>query len=146
MNGIILRFCKDIYISLEGLTLKLKLQYFGHLIRRLTHWKRPWCWERLKTGGEGDDRGWESWMASLTWWTWVWVSSWSWWIGTSGVLQSMGSQSRIRLSNWTELNLPIICGLIKDSWVLLSVSASICYAITHRIASGKLLYIFEKWE
>ena len=41
MNGIILRFCKDIYISLEGLTLKLKLQYFGHLVRRLTHWKRP---------------------------------------------------------------------------------------------------------
>ena len=39
----------------------------------LTHWKRPWCWERLKVGGEGDDRGWDGWMASLTWWTWVWV-------------------------------------------------------------------------
>ena len=43
--------------SLEGLMLKLKLQYFGHRIEKLTHWKRPWCWERLKTGGEGDDRG-----------------------------------------------------------------------------------------
>ena len=45
----------------------------------LIHWKTPWCWERLKAGGEGDDRGWEGWMASLTWWTWVWVSSRSWW-------------------------------------------------------------------
>ena len=44
-----------------------------------THWKRPWCWERLKAGGEGDNRGWDGWMASLTQWTWVWVSSGSWW-------------------------------------------------------------------
>ena len=49
--------------SLEGLMLKLKLQYFGHLMRR-TEWKRPWCWERLKEGGEGDNRGWGGWMAS----------------------------------------------------------------------------------
>ena len=45
----------------------------------LTHWKRPWCWEGLGAGGEGDDRGWDGWMASLTWWTWVWVNSGSWW-------------------------------------------------------------------
>ena len=45
----------------------------------LIHWKRPWCWERLKAGGEGDDRGWDGWMASLTQWTWVWVGFWSWW-------------------------------------------------------------------
>ena len=43
--------------------------------KELTHWKRPWCWERLKAGGEGDNRGWDGWMASPTWWTWVWVSS-----------------------------------------------------------------------
>ena len=43
----------------------------------LTHWKRPWCWERLKLGGEGDDRKWDVWMASPTQWTLVWVSSWS---------------------------------------------------------------------
>ena len=49
---------------LEWLMLKLKLQYFGHLMRRTDHWKRPWCWERLKAGGEGDDRGWNGWMAS----------------------------------------------------------------------------------
>ena len=57
----------------------------------LTHLKRPWCWERLKAGGEGDDRGWGGWMASPTRWTWVWVSfgSW-WWTGKPGVLQFMG--------------------------------------------------------
>ena len=59
-----------------------------------THWKRPWCWERLKTGGEGDNRGWDGWMASRFQWTWVWVGSGSWWWrGKSDVLQSMGSQS-----------------------------------------------------
>ena len=62
-------------ISLEGMMLKLKLQYFGHLMRRVDHWKRPWCWEGLGAGGEGDNRGWDGWMASLTRWTWVWVNS-----------------------------------------------------------------------
>ena len=59
----------------------------------LTHLKRPWCWERLKAGGEADDRGWGGWMASLTQWTWIWVNSRSWWwTGKPGMLQSMGSQ------------------------------------------------------
>ena len=59
----------------------------------LTHWKRPWCWERLKVGGERDDRGWDSWMASPTQRTWVWVNfrSW-WWTEKPGMLQSMESQ------------------------------------------------------
>ena len=71
----------------------------------LTHWKRPWCWERLETGGEGDDRGWDGWMASLTQWTWVWASSGSWWWtgGKPGMLQSMRSQ-RVRHDWATELN------------------------------------------
>ena len=47
--------------------------------KELTHWKRAWCWERLKVWGEGDDRGWDGWMASPTQWTWVWVNSGSWW-------------------------------------------------------------------
>ena len=90
--------------SLEGLMLKLKLQYFGHLIEELTHWKRPWCWERLKVGGKGDDRGWDRWMVSLTWWTWVWVNSRNWWWrGKPGLLQSLGSQ-RVRHCLVTELN------------------------------------------
>ena len=55
--------------------------------------KDTWCWERLKAGGEADDRGWDGWMASPTWWTWVWVGSGSWWwTGKPGVLQFMGSQ------------------------------------------------------
>ena len=70
----------------------------------LTHWKRPWCWERLKVGGKGDDRGWDGWMAPPTWWSWVWVNSRSWWwTRRPGVLQSMGSQSQTPLSDWTEL-------------------------------------------
>ena len=78
--------------------------------KELTHWKRLWCWERLKAGGEGDDRGWDGWMASPTWWTWVWVNSGSWWwTGRPGVLQSMGSQ-RVRHDWVTELNwTEIIC-------------------------------------
>ena len=59
----------------------------------LTHWKRLWCWERLKAGGEGDDREWDGWMASRTQWPWVWASAGSWrWTGKPGMLQSMGSQ------------------------------------------------------
>ena len=61
-----------------------------------THWKRPWCWERLKAGGEGGDRGWDGWMASPTRWTWVWANSGRRWrTGKPGVLQSMESQ-RVR--------------------------------------------------
>ena len=56
-------------------------------------WKDPKCWERLRAGGEGDDRGWDGWMASPTQWTWVWVDSRSWWwTGRPGMLQFMGSQ------------------------------------------------------
>ena len=94
-------------ISLEGMMLKLKLQYFGHLMRRLTHWKRLWCWEGLGARGEGDDRGWDGWMASLTRRTWVSVNSGSWWwTGTPGVLWFMGSQrvghDWATKLNWTE--------------------------------------------
>ena len=72
--------------------------------KELTHWKRPWCWERLKAGGEGDDRGWDGWMASPTWWTRVGASfgNW-WWTGKPGVLQSMRSQ-RVGHDWVTELN------------------------------------------
>ena len=70
----------------------------------LTHLKRPWCWERLRAGGEGDDRGWGGWMASPNQQTWVWVNSRSWWwTGRPGVLQTMESQ-RIRHDWATELN------------------------------------------
>ena len=90
--------------SLEGLTLKLKLQYFGHLMWRDDSWKRPWCWEGLGAGGEGDNRGWDGWMASPTQWTWVWVNSGSWWwTERPGMLRFMGSQ-RVGHDWATELN------------------------------------------
>ena len=95
-----------------------------------THWKRPWCWERLKVGGDGDNRGWDGWMASLTQWTWVWVNfrSW-WWTGRPGMLWFMGSQrvghnwttelnctdgaakSQIQLSDWTGTT-----AWLKNNW------------------------------
>ena len=79
----------------------LKLQYFGYVMQRVAHLKRPWCWERLKAGGEGDNRGWDGWIASPTQWTWIWVNSRSWWwAGRPGVLRSMGLQT----VNWAELN------------------------------------------
>ena len=90
--------------SLEGLMLKLKLQYSGHLMRRADSFERPWWWERLRAGGEGDDRGWDGWMASPTQWTWVWVNSGSWWrTGRPGMLQFMESQG-VRHDWVTELN------------------------------------------
>ena len=95
-------------ISLEGMMLKLKLQYFGHLMRRVDHWRRLWCWEGLGAGGEGDNRGWDGWMASPTRWTWVWVNSTRDGDGQGG-LACCGSRGRKESDtterlNWTELN------------------------------------------
>ena len=91
-------------ISLEGMMLKLKLQYFGHLMWRVDSLEKTLMLGGLGAGG-GDERGWDGWMTSLTWWTWVWVNSGSWWwTGRPGVLRFMGLQ-RVR-HNWaTELNL-----------------------------------------
>ena len=100
----------------------------------LTHLKRPWYWERLMTGGEGDDRGWYGWMASPTRWTWVWIGSgrW-WWTRKPGMLQSMRSQRVGR--DWTELN-----------WWILSVTILLwCFSnddfIFHSILPHLLLGI-----
>ena len=90
--------------SLEGLMLKLKLQSFGHLMRRADSFEKTLMGERLKEGWEGDDRGWGGWMVSLTQWTWVWVNFRSWWCtGRPDVLQSMGSQlDMTERLNWTD--------------------------------------------
>ena len=100
-NQSILREISPEY-SLEGLMLKLKLQYFSHLMRRVDSLEKTLM--LLGAGGEGDDRGWEGWMASLTQCTWVWVNSGScWWTGRPGMLQFMGSQ-RVGHDGATELN------------------------------------------
>ena len=90
--------------SLEGMMLKLNSRSLATSCEELTHWKRLWCWEGLGAGGEGDIRGWDGWMASLTRWIWVWVNSGSWWwTGRPGVLRFMGSQRAGH--DWaTELN------------------------------------------
>ena len=90
--------------SLEGLMLKLKLQHFDHLMRRANSFKKTLILQRLGVGGEGDDRGWDSWMESPTQWTWVWVNSgrW-WWTGRPGMLHSMELQ-RVRHDWAAELN------------------------------------------
>ena len=92
---------KGIPVRWELLFKSLDVQNYPKLT---WHWKRPWCWEGLGAGGEGDDRRWDGWMASPTWWTWVWVNSGSWWwTGRPDVLRLMGSQ-RIRHDWATELN------------------------------------------
>ena len=65
--------------SLGGLILKLKLQYFGHLMQRADSLEKPWCWERFRAGGEEGNRAWDGWMASPTQWTWFWANSGRWW-------------------------------------------------------------------
>ena len=79
--------------SLEGLMLKLKLQYSGHLMRRADTLEKTLMLGKIEGRRRGDDRGWDGWMASATRWTWVWVNSGSWWwTGRPGMLHSMGSQ------------------------------------------------------
>ena len=86
----------------------------------LTHLKRPWCWERLKAGGEGDDRGWDGSVASLTQWSWVWVNSGSWWwTGRPGVLCSMGSR-RVGHDRATELNWSVYMAVLHSHFHLAS--------------------------
>ena len=97
--------CFCICYTLVGLILKLKLHTLATWCKELTHLKRPWCWERLRAGGEGDDRGWDGWIASLTQWTWV---GWTPGIGDGqGGLVCCGSWGRKELDtserlNWTE--------------------------------------------
>ena len=98
---------------------------------------RLWCWEGLKAGEEGDDRGWDGWMASMTQWTWVWASSGSWWWkGKPGVWQSKGLQSQTRLSDWTEVNVGFIKLIpkMKEFWVAQDLNWVVIYIYTHSIS------------
>ena len=110
--------------------LKLKLQHLATSCEELTHWKRHWCWEGLGAGGEGDYRGWDGWMASLTRWTWVWVNSRSWWwTGRPGMLRFMGSQ-RVGHDWVTELDYSYMSTLMSERHLKLTMYKSkllICY-------------------
>ena len=91
--------------SLDGLDCIWNSSTLATWWEELTHWKRPWCWEGMRAGGEGDDRGWDGWMASPTQWPWVWVNSGSWWwIWRPSVLRFMGSKEwdTTEWLNWTE--------------------------------------------
>ena len=95
--------------SLEGLMLKQKLQYLGYVMQRADSFEKPWCWERLKAGGEGDNRGWIGWMASPSQWTWVWASSGSWWwTGQSMGFKELDTTEQTEL-NWNILRLGLWC-------------------------------------
>ena len=135
--------------------LKLKLQYFGHLCEELTHWRRLWCWERLRVGGEGDNRGWDGWMASPTRRTWVWMDSGScWWTGRPGMLWFMRSQrvghDWVTELNWTELCLKVwdkpTChfSLTVRSLMLPHVSYSFVFIIIRHISFTFLN--FDYWS
>ena len=119
--------------------------------KELTHWKRPWRWERLRAGGDGDHRGWDGWMASLTQWTWVWVDSRSWWwTGRPGVLQFMGLQ-RVRHHWATELNWMIMKCLSRCFIfpVFVELSLSICGGLIPgppwMLKSTDTQFLYIKW-
>ena len=106
----------------------------------LTHWKRPWCWERLKAGGEGDDREGDGWMVSPTQWTWVWVNSGSWWwTGRPGVLQSMGLQrvghDWVTELNWTELFLVFLANIWSQHYKTMILEHLVTYLSELMISS-----------
>ena len=103
--------------SLEGLIWSWNSNTLATWCEELTHWKRPWCWERLKVGGEGDNREWDSWTESLTQWTWVWVNSGSsWWTGRPGMPQFTGNKQLdvTERLNWTVLTFISMSGTFHD--------------------------------
>ena len=98
-------------------------------LKKLTHWKRPWSWERLKAGEEGDGRGWDGWKASPTQWTWIWTNFRRWWkTGKPDLLQSMGSQ-RVRHDWATEQQQKVV---FKKNLHLLSWTFSVFYHLFWR--------------
>ena len=131
--------CFDWWIFMDGTRLTYLTSYFciqrswnsitlATWCEELTHWKRAWCWERLRAGGEGDNRRWDGWMASPIQWTWVWVNSRSWWwTGRPGMLWFMGSQ-RVRHDWAIELNWRTICVFCLE---MTHVQIILNYRLTH---------------
>ena len=108
--------------------------------KELTHWKRPWCWERLRAGGDGDYRGWGGWIASTTQWTWVWASSGRWWrTGKPGMLQSMGSQ-RVKHDLVTEQTVQELKHVRKE-WEVEAQNLVLCFSVFTRFIFAILLFL-----
>ena len=110
-GGVLGVLCKEWCSSWNSSTLAISCE-------ELTHWKRLCCWEGLGAGGEGDDREWDGWMASLTRWMWVWVNSWSWWwTGRPGMLQFIGCKEldQTERLNWTDWDVPYLTVTIQES-------------------------------
>ena len=118
-----------------------------------THWKRPWCWERLRAGGEGGGRGWDGWMASPTWWTWFWANSERWWrTGKPGMLYSLGSQ-RVGRDLMTEWQKGSRCRYWKwpewSNFLLLSCISLMCafaHVSMHTHTHTHTHTHFSKWD
>ena len=117
----------------------------------LTHWKRLWFWEGLGAGGEGDDRGWDGWMASLTRWTWVWMKSGSWWwTGKPGMLRFIGSQ-RVGHDwatelNWIMLNEISQIEMTSTIWLHLYVESEKNKTNKHnKIETGSYRQVTNRW-
>ena len=133
-------------ISLEGMMLKLKLQYFGHLMWRVDSLEKTLMLGGIGAGGEGDNREWDGWMASPNQWTWVWVNSRSWWwTGRPGMLRFMGSQ-RVGHDwatelNWTDINEICKCGII--SWLFSLTYYNVLKVHVEAHISFSLLYMNE---
>ena len=116
----------------------LKLQYFGHLMRRTDFLEKTLMLGKIEAGGEGEDRGWDGWMASSTWWTWVWASSGSWWqTEKPGVLQSMGSQ-RVEHNLGSELS---DSNLDQQSFV--SIWLIVCFKNSDSGCNGFRAFLFS---
>ena len=125
------------WVFIGGLMLKLKLHTLATWCKGLTHLKRPWCWEALRAGGEGDNSKWHGWMASPTQQTWVWVDSRScdgqgaWHAAVHGV-----AKSRTRLSGWTELNTNI-------NWVLIMCQVQYIIYTLSDLFLHNTIYLFS---
>ena len=142
------------WVYFGRMMLKLKLQYFGHLMRRVDSLEKTLMLGGIGAGGEGDARGWDGWMASRTRWTWVWANSGSWWwTGRPGVLQFMGSQrvehNWVTELNWTELvehwhqfSPSLMIGLLSFCWAHdNSLPCSLVRLCAHHLVNSCVLFL-----